>query len=288
MSNPRTFFLGIVGAVALVVAAWFFFVFQPKGDEIGDVERQIDEAQAQESSLRTRLQRLEALDRERPALEAQVRRLTAAVPPDPELASFILAIHDLATRTELGFAQLTPALPVADEQTGASAIAVSMQVEGDFFSVVEFLDRLQELERILVVDSLNLAARGPEIPTEPQDGEDGEDGGGVSGAGVSEVDVSEVDASEVVTIATEYGPVTTDGASLGQEESGDDGQVEAALVQPVPRSAARNATITVTLQARIFTTSAPPGEEAPEGGATTTTAPGATTTTTASPGEEEG
>lgn len=283
MTPVRTVLYATLGAVVLVVVAWMFLVYRPRGDEIAGIEEEIAQAEDLESSLQAQVARLQELDEERPSVEAELRQLTAAVPPDPELATLILTLHDEATRSGIDFLQFTPSPPTAGEDT--SVISAGLNVSGSFFTVLDFLDRVEALDRIIVVDALELTAAEPEVATEQGDeGGTASESASVSDGGDSGTGTT-VDASEIVTIATEFGEVTTDSASLDGESDGEpSGEVGAALVSPEPlRFPVGAFDVQMTLQVRTFTTASPAGAPA-DGETTATTAPPAngeaTTTTT--------
>ncbi len=299
MIQVRTVALATAATIVVIVAAWFFLVFGPKGDEIADAEEQLEQARTEEQNLRTTLERLRELDENRPALEAELRRLEAAVPPRPELASFILAVHEVAARADLEFVSITPAQPANIDGIDAAAIAMSIRAEGRFFNVLDYLDRMERLERLVVVDSLDLSAVEPASEDEgatgsaAATGRAGFDGGEADGGTAREV-------SETVSISSELGAVTTDIASLGRQDettrddgetdtssdSGSDGatageRLQAALDRTQPQSVPDQIEIALDIQARAFTTQLAETEGA-GGGTTATTAPpeGAATTTT--------
>lgn len=299
MIQVRTVVVAAAATIVVIVAAWFFLVFGPKGDEIAEVEEQLEQARTEEQNLRATLERLRELDENRPALEAELRQLEAAVPPRPELASFILAAHEVAARADLEFVSITPAQPASIEGVDAAAIAMSIRAEGRFFSVLDYLDRMERLERLVVVDSLDLAAVQPASEDEGATGSAAAAGGarfdegGADGGTAREV-------SETVSISSELGAVTTDAASLGRqgETGGNHGQtdtgsdtgsddatagerLQAALDRTQPQSVPDQIEIALDIQARAFTTQLPEGQGTGDGTTPTTAPPeGAATTTT--------
>lgn len=276
--NPRVLLGAIAGGLVVIILLWFVFLYNPKGNDISDVRDQVQQAQQQEQSLRATLERLKSIDENRPALEAELRKLKAAVPPQPELASFILAMHDAAAKADITFTSLTPALP-AEGPGDTSVIAVGIQVNGPFFSVLDYLDRLQELERVLVVDSVQLSASAPQA--EPS-------ATAASVAGVTEGTAQSTTSTtsnpeQVVTVTTPNGDVVTDNGSLATTTTTSLSDLVAAATQvQAPTIPKGPYDIQMQLQARLFTTAAPAGQ----GGASTTTstAPGGTTTTTTAGG----
>lgn len=293
MRTPRALAGAVAGGLAVIVLAWFMFVYRPAGSKIADVREQTETAQAEEQGLQATLAQLESIDEDRPEGEAEVRRLTAAVPPQPELAAFILAVHDAAGRADLDFLAITPSLPTEQAGVAASTIATTVNVEGSFFNVLEFLNRLEEMERIVVVDAVNLTSAGPD---ELAGGEE-EAAAPAPGAGAA---ASNPAAPVQVTFGegAQQISVTTDAATANQvapttttttSPRANFFLVPSERVPDIP-----NAVLQMSLQIRIFTTQPVAGAEGggtttpttapPADGATTTTAAEGATTTTAPAG----
>lgn len=260
MRTPRALTAAVAAGLAVVVVAWFMLLYRPKGAEISDVKDQTEVAEAEEQSLRATLAQLEGIDEARPEEEAEVRRLTAAVPPQPELASFILTVHDAASRADLAFLAISPSFPTREGGAEASTIATTIDLEGNFFNIVDFLGRLEDLERTAVVDAVSLTATG-------SDGEGGE-GGEASAATAFGAPIASVTMAAPATTTT---TTTTAVAAAPDRRRAGIFLLPHQAVTRVP-----NRLLRVSLQARIFTTapaaSAEGGEE--ETTTTTTTAPG--------------
>lgn len=293
MTRQRTTTIAMVGAAVLVLLVWFMFVFRPTRADISDTREQLATAEQEEQSLRATLQRLEGIEEDRPALESELRRLTAAIPPQPELANFILAAHDIASRAEIDFLSITPAPPEPTPALNISTISMSIRAEGRFFNVLDYLDRLEELERIVVIDELALARQvaAEEVQQQAQAAQTGAAPAPASpapGAGGG----GSADPAAPVSFEATFGQVTTDAGSLGQTASTTTTTTTApaaniALVPTRPSFVPSEILVAVDIQARAFTTATPPPEGAPPGGAppppatgeTTTTVPGETATT---------
>lgn len=284
MRSPRTAAGGVVVALVAVLLVWFVFVYRPRGEELEDVRERVREAQSQEQSLRATLERLEDIDTDRPAIEADLRRLSAAVPPQPELAAFILALHDVAERSGIEFMSITPAPPARQAGASLSAIAVSVNAEGRFFTVLDFLHRLEELGRLVVVDAVTLTrlaqAAAPGAPA------------AAAAATATGVPTSvPVDPDAVVEVPTGNGVVVTDAATLAASQvltaspSAGSPIQEALRISPEQR-------VSLQVQARTFTTAAPfagaEEEAAEEGGGAPGPAEGGATTTTSTTTREGG
>jgi Tfp pilus assembly protein PilO len=198
--NRRAVIVGVAGAVVLGLL-WFFLLWSPQSGRLDAAEERETAAAQTNSGLEVTLQRLRDLEARRPELEDQLARLRRAVPDQPQLARFLLSADDAAERSGVVLTTVTPARPAADASTTAattapttattatdgdststtattappapttSAISLSFEVAGGYFQVLDFLNRMDDLPRIVVVDSLDL--RGGEVEGEGVDVEGG-------------------------------------------------------------------------------------------------------------------
>ncbi len=149
-----------VAVAVLVVVVWFFFYFRPAGDDLSEKEDALEQARAEQLTLEDELESLQTLDEEAPSQEAELRRLNAAVPPEPELDTFILEANEIAVESGIDWLAISPAPPSVGAVGGASVITMAIDVEGGFFQVLDYLNRLEELERLVVVDDVSISAGG--------------------------------------------------------------------------------------------------------------------------------
>ena len=153
--NNRTITVGALAAV-LIVGLWWMFVFSGIRSESSDVSEQIDAARGETRSLDTELKLLEDLEARAPETQAELDRLRQAVPDDAELASFIDAANALGSETGVTWLSVAPTAPAAG--TAAGTIPLAISVEGGYFQVLDYLNRLEDLSRLVVVDSVSLDA----------------------------------------------------------------------------------------------------------------------------------
>ena len=153
----------IVGGLAIVLL-WYLVLFSPTSKDLDDTKSQVTAAEAQKQDLAATVHRLQGLAKNAPQQQATLRRLNAAVPATPELAAFIIQANQIATESGIDWLAISPAPPAAGA-SGASVIAVSIQVQGGFFQVLDYLNRLEDLERLVVVDNVNISAGGSATAT---------------------------------------------------------------------------------------------------------------------------
>ena len=162
--NRRVIAIG-AAAVALMLLLWYFFLWSPQGRRIDDARDRREAAEQLESELRSRLDRLQEQKRNEAATRSQIEILRVAIPDQPNLAQFILDANDAATRSGIDFLSVSPTPPapasgpVAVEGAPAE-IRLALSITGGYFQVIDFVNQLNRLPRLVVIDSMNVNAGG--------------------------------------------------------------------------------------------------------------------------------
>jgi Tfp pilus assembly protein PilO len=168
-----------LGIGVAIIILWFVALYGPQSSALSDARKRTDQATQEGATLRDQLTRLQQSRRDQPLKQSQLETLRVAVPDDPNLAQFILDANDAASRAGIDFLSITPTPPSAAGQpattpttaaggagvpVGAAAtpvpIRIAMTATGGYFQVLDFVNRLNRLPRIVVVDSLNVAGQG--------------------------------------------------------------------------------------------------------------------------------
>ena len=151
--NRRALLFGAIGSVVLILM-WYFVLWSPRQSAIAEATQRADAAESQEASLRAEIQRLQAAQRDEPLKQARRAELQAAAPDDPALGQFILDVNAAANASGIDFMTISPTPPAPGE--GLSVINLSFSVAGGYFQVLDFMNRLTDLPRLVVIDSVNL------------------------------------------------------------------------------------------------------------------------------------
>lgn len=182
--NRRVTLMAILAAVVVLVA-WYFLLWSPRSDELDEARERKEQAEQENQNLEAQLARLRADQQREPQLRASLEKLRVAIPDRPDLAQFILDTNDAAVRSGIDWVSIAPTPPAAatpaatatttttaPETTGTTGttappvaqlpaqIVLSMQVNGGYFQVMDFLNRLDAMPRIVVVDGLTMSADG--------------------------------------------------------------------------------------------------------------------------------
>jgi Tfp pilus assembly protein PilO len=145
-----------VGACVVMLLAWFQFLWTPKGEELTEAKDRRDAAQNQAQELQVRLARLQAASKTLPKLEETDDRLRTAVPDRPELAEFMLDANAAALESGVDFLSITPATPVPGIGGQPSTIGLAISIKGGYPQLLDYLDKLFGLSRIVVIDSMQV------------------------------------------------------------------------------------------------------------------------------------
>jgi Tfp pilus assembly protein PilO len=166
--NRKVLILGGAGMVAMV-AIWYVALFSPQGSALSKANQRLDAARLKQTELRAQYHSLQLAKTASASLQAQIDALKLAAPDKPELASFIDATNAAADAAGVSFMTLAPTPPggaagatpagakAAAAPAGLSELRLSLSVSGTYFQVVDFMNRLNAIPRVVVIDTVNLA-----------------------------------------------------------------------------------------------------------------------------------
>jgi Tfp pilus assembly protein PilO len=145
MNRIAWLLVGLVGV--LIVAMFYLFVFQPNREELAEVEERIALQEEQQQLLQAEIVRLESVRDTAPELEADLAAAETIVPRDPALPALLRQLQVAADESGITLLSIGTGRPVdlADETVrGLASINLSVQIEGGYFQVIDFLRRVEE------------------------------------------------------------------------------------------------------------------------------------------------
>jgi len=154
--NRRALLFGVLGSVVLILL-WYFLLWSPRQSAIEEATKRADAAESQEASLQAEIKRLQAAQRDEPLKQARRAELQAAAPDDPALGQFILDVNAAANASGIDFMTISPTPPAVGGGGGLSVINLTFSIAGGYFQVLDFMNRLTDLQRLVVIDSVSLA-----------------------------------------------------------------------------------------------------------------------------------
>lgn len=175
-------------AVVVILAGWYLLLWSPASSDLDKAKARKTAAEQRQAQVQSEITRLRAAQRNEPQNRAKLETLRTAIPDDPALGQFIIDVNDAATRAGIDFVSISPSLPRAPAvvaavtpttlagstattnttvagtvvtpaaSTAPAEIAVTLQIGGGYFQVLDFLNRLDALPRLVVTDTLNMTA----------------------------------------------------------------------------------------------------------------------------------
>ncbi len=155
-----------VGAALVITGVWFFALWSPQGKNLEKAKADQVAAEQRASQLQVRLTHLQKVEANAHILERDRALLATAIPSTDELDAFILQVNQRAAKAGVTFVSVAPQQPSAGAPApGAAAgaptaIGLQMQVTGDYFAVLRFMEQLRDGPRLVTVENFSLSKGG--------------------------------------------------------------------------------------------------------------------------------
>ena len=154
--------LVIIGVVALT-AVWWLTVVGGADERVAIAEDESASLRLQESQLGDLVVSLNDATERRPQYLQGLRTIEGSVPVQPQLDRFIEQLNQLAASTGVSLVAIGTSEPrphVGEPPLDVLVIDLDLAVEARFFDLLGFLFALEDLERLVVVDSLSVNPSG--------------------------------------------------------------------------------------------------------------------------------
>lgn len=158
----RTSVLIMLAITFVVGAVWYFAVFLPIDTARADAVRKNNAARREFQLLSAELNRLEGLEADRSNQEALARRLDAAVPRTPDLGTFIIEANTIASNSGISWISITPNTTTTEVAPGFTQMPMEIRTEGGFFPILDYVARLEQAKRLVIIDSISVTPLPPE------------------------------------------------------------------------------------------------------------------------------
>jgi Tfp pilus assembly protein PilO len=158
-TNRAVIAMAVIGALVLLYG-WNSAFLAPRGRARVQAAKELSAALKDQSDLRQSLAQLRTLAANTKTREAELARLGTLIPADTDLAGAILILNDTAKQAGVDWSSFTPSTPSAAAGGGPLTLSITMSIGGSFGQVFDYMRRLETLDRLVVVDSLQLNGAG--------------------------------------------------------------------------------------------------------------------------------
>jgi type IV pilus assembly protein PilO len=154
MSGLKQWLAMVVGA-ALVTGAMYFVVFKSKQDANVKAQEALNVKLRENAELEAYRPKLKEMERQVANLRQQLEIEQRIVPDEKEVDGFIKMLDAEANRTGIEIRRYT-ARPIASKEF-YTEVPFEVELDGSYYSVLNFFDRVSKLERIINVSNLLIA-----------------------------------------------------------------------------------------------------------------------------------
>lgn len=159
--SPRDQLIAVAVAGFMLLLLGFIFLIRPQLATLGELQAQKEQELQKLNQVKLRYQQLQAIKQESGQMELKLLNIKRAMPEEPELPSLMIDLQQLAEDSGLDFTNISFS-QVADKGSYGE-MSITMSVEGSFFTVLDWLQRIKSLSRKVVIDTLNFSLK--EYPT---------------------------------------------------------------------------------------------------------------------------
>jgi len=161
LSKGMTIFIIFIIFVGFVYV-YYTYVYQPRIQKIEQLDRDI-EITAQKIAEGKRIAaRLGPLKEEYQALLKKLEFLEVMLPKEKEIPDLLVMIQDTLTEFKVDFTNFTPQNISWEKDRIYGKMPIAMSLTASYFDLIAYLDRIENLPRIIDVQSLNLSKAGSE------------------------------------------------------------------------------------------------------------------------------
>jgi len=134
---------GIVAGLLAYGAVGYFLLVSPQRAKASDLKRETQATRQQIEQYRALAAQALATP---PIRVAELFRLTKAMPNDVDMAGLVLELSRVARESGIEFDSITPQGPAA--ASGFSSVEITLQFDGNYYELSDFLFRLRNLVRV--------------------------------------------------------------------------------------------------------------------------------------------
>ena len=149
-------------AVLFVAVLWQRMVYASMNHQASKAKQATADAETRIKSLQAELNKIDTGDAGAPHTATQ-EELKNAIPPSPALSSFLRSADTIRAESGVAFSSIVPAAPTA--ASGVGTVTLGINVQGSYAQVIDYLNRLNKLSRLVVVDSVNFTPGAAEGAT---------------------------------------------------------------------------------------------------------------------------
>jgi Tfp pilus assembly protein PilO len=146
----------VVGGAILVTAGLYYTVFKAQRDQNAAAQQKVEAKRKENAELEAYRPKLAEIERQLASLKQQLDIERRIVPDDKEVDGFMRMLDAEASKAGVELRRYT-AKPVAAKEF-YTEVPFDVELDGPYYSMLNFFDRVGKLERIVNVSGLMMAS----------------------------------------------------------------------------------------------------------------------------------
>lgn len=160
--SQRDQILVVAGVIILMVVLVVFLLIFPQFGKIKTLNEKQKTLEQGLEEAKLNLARLKSIKSEAAQTEAKLIRLARRLPQDAEIPAMVVELQNIANSAGLEFNSAK--MDNIVEKTGFSEIPMTISAKGTFYSVIDYLYRVENLPRKLVITEVAVSSKDEDYP----------------------------------------------------------------------------------------------------------------------------
>lgn len=140
----------------------YFYIYQPRVEKIEQLDRDIELTAKKIIEGKRIAAQLGPLKEEYAALKEKLDFLEVMLPKEKEIPDLLIMIQDTLNEFDVDFTNFTPQNISWEKDRIYGKMPISMSLSANYFDLIEFLDRVENLPRLIDIKTLKLNRAGKE------------------------------------------------------------------------------------------------------------------------------
>lgn len=156
--------IALIGGILVVILLVFIgFLVIPQILRLGSLGLEEQTALTDLNSSKATYSQLEELKKSSRKTDNELLRLDQKAPDSgAELPALLVQIEDISTKSGIGFMSIKPSSPV--QKTDYQQVPLEIQIDAYFFSLLDFIYRLEKLQRVINVTGIDIKEGKQKLP----------------------------------------------------------------------------------------------------------------------------
>ncbi len=153
LSKPQRLLI-CLGTIAAISAAYIYFIYMPKQQEITKLDKQYSSLKQKLNTYKNMASHLKKYEKMIADVQGRLNLAIKALPDKKEIPSLIKAVSKAGTDAGLVFTLFKPGKEV--KKGFYAEIPVQIKIKGGYHQIAHFFDQVSRLYRIVTIRNINI------------------------------------------------------------------------------------------------------------------------------------